>query len=162
MKMTPMGSEITEFTPERPDPQSIGLTIRSRTVFKPTINSEGADLDLSSSEAAMQESSTYTQEQRENSEADKKILTEDDVAQVLRMTVRDVRSLVKKKRLGFIKLPGRKRGFTQEIIDEFIRRESGLPTRSGPGIGNLIAPRPLQSISVEESRNRLRKVRRKT
>ena len=59
-------------------------------------------------------------------------LTEHDVAGVLDISVKEIRRLVQEERLGCIQLTKRKKVFTRALIDEFIRRESGIRDRQGP------------------------------
>jgi excisionase family DNA binding protein len=159
MKMVPLSSEAMEFIPEVARPDAISQTIFSMTVFEPADGRDSSADRGPLSEATPQESGKTGLEEKEKPE--KKILNEQDVAAILELKVEDVKRLIKKKRLRFIKLPGRKRGFTEEIIDEFIRNESGLPPRQGPGIEKLMAPRTPQGISLEESRALLRRLRKK-
>ena len=104
-------------------------------------------------------SSSSPQDREQRGTSDKEVLTEQDVARILDISVTAVQRLVREKKLGFIQLTKRKKAFTQELIDEFIRRESRLPVRQGTGITSPLLLKPNQSgISIEESREILRKV----
>lgn len=155
MRVTPMGSADTEFFPEVPDPESIRLTIRSRTIFKPIDEETGKALTSVIPTSANDRESGADEDQR------KRFLTEEDVAGILDISVDKVRSLVNQKRLGCAQISPNIRRFTMENIDDFMRRESGLPTRQGLDIGKILAPKPAQSMPIEESRELLRKIRKK-
>lgn len=157
--MTPMGSEDTEFFPEVPDPESIRLTIRSRTIFKPIAEETGKAL-TSRAETVIPTSA----DDRGSDEAEdpiKRFLTEEDIAGILDISEDKVRLLVNQKRLGCAQISPNIRRFTMENVDDFMRRESGLPTRQGLDIGNILAQKPAQSMPIEESRELLRKIRKK-
>lgn len=90
-----------------------------------------------------------------------KFLTESDVANILGISVKAVRQLIKEKRLQSIRLTKRKKVFTRAVIDEFIRREVGLISPASKNnclSSNLQAPRN-NPISLEESRSLLRNLR---
>lgn len=155
MEMVPMGSEDTEFLPEVPDPESIRLKIRSRTIFKPIDEETGKAITSVIPTSADDRESDVAEDQR------KRFLTEEDVARILGISVDKVRSLVNGKRLSCAQISPNIRRFTIENIDDFMRRESGLPTRQGLDIGKILAPKPAQSMPIEESRELLRKIRKK-
>ena len=97
-------------------------------------------------------------------EPEKRLLSIEDVANILGISVRAVEQLVRKKKLGCVQLTKRKRGFTRELIDDFVRRESGLSpviqrNNSKPApLGERPATKPLPT---EEARALLRKVTKK-
>jgi hypothetical protein len=90
--------------------------------------------------------------------------TEEDVAGHFGVPVRVVRKWVAEKKLGCIQLTKRKKVFTQALVDEFVRKESGLPAHPGPpGKGAAgLAQTPRTPISVEESRALLKGLTKKT
>jgi excisionase family DNA binding protein len=163
MKVTPMGSEITEFFPEAARSDALSLTIRSRTFFKPT-NAEDVEAGPSSSESTSQTSALNGHERDQEESPATPYLTELEAARVLDISVREVRRLVHEKRLGYIQLTKRKKVFTQTLIDEFIRRESGIREHQGlPGKGAAALPeQPRTTITVEESRALLKGLTKKS
>jgi hypothetical protein len=98
-------------------------------------------------------------------QAEKPFLSKHDVAGILGISVRAVEQHVRKKRLGCVQLTKRKRVFTQELIDDFIRRESGVSPARGDGaaksdpLSQRAATKPLP---VEEARALLKKVMKRT
>ena len=98
-------------------------------------------------------------------EPQRPLYSPEDVARILNISVRAVEQLVRKKKLGCIQLTKRKRAFTQELIDDFIRRQSGGAPARGDGaaksdpLSQRAATKPLP---VEEARALLKKVMKRT
>lgn len=91
-----------------------------------------------------------------------KFMSETDVAGILGISVRAVRRLVNDRKLRPIMLSKRKKVFTRAVVDDFIRRETGLV---GPDSnGNHSAPdlhRPeKRPIPLEESKSLLKALRK--
>ncbi len=101
------------------------------------------------------------QHQQQKDKSDKDFLTEEDLAIRWGVPVSAVKCLVREKKLRCIQIKKGMRVFTQELIDDFLRRESGLPTREEPGISTIVGLRPIQSISDEEARELIRKMKNK-
>jgi len=53
-----------------------------------------------------------------------RLLTAKEVADILRITEEDVNDLVGQERLGCMELTAHMRGFTKELVEEFIRAET--------------------------------------
>ncbi len=89
------------------------------------------------------------------------LLSEEDVASILSISVKAVQRLVREKKLGCVQLTKRKRAFTQELIEQFIGRESGISPgqRDGVAKGAPLSQRPItKPIPVEDARALLKKV----
>ena len=99
------------------------------------------------------------QDQQQKDKSGKGFLTEEDLAKRFGVPVSAIQRLVREKKLGFIQLTKRKKVFTQELVDEFFRRESGLRARHGPVNNNPFGPKPNQNaMSIEESRKLLNEI----
>ena len=91
-------------------------------------------------------------------------LTELDVAQLLGVSVKAVRKLVKDKKLGAIRPTNKKLLFTRALIDEFLQREAGVPSRPGEASNSTrsFGFNPSRSsLSLEQSRALLQDLRDK-
>ncbi len=99
-----------------------------------------------------------SREAKEEPEDGTRLLTEAEMAERLGVSVPDVRRYVREKRLGCIRLKKRKIAFTEAILEDFLRRESGLSTRQGQETGNLRPPKPPQGISLAQLRQILQSV----
>ncbi len=88
------------------------------------------------------------------------LLSEEDVARLLNISAKTVQQLVREKKLGCVQLTKRKRAFTLKLIDDFIRRESGvLPgRRKGSTKHDPLSHRPVaKPVPIEEARDLLKK-----
>jgi hypothetical protein len=104
------------------------------------------------------------QQPEELKDPETEYFTEEQIAEYFGVKIRVVRKWVADKRLGCVQLTKRKKVFTQALIDEFVRKESGLPAHQGvPGKGAAgLAQTPRTPISVEESRALLKGLTKKT
>ena len=92
-------------------------------------------------------------------------LTEPDVAQLLGISVRAVRRLVKDKKLRAIRPTKKKLLFTRALIDEYLQSEAGIPSRPGDRNPSTSPPGSVpsrSSLSLEESRALLRDISHKS
>ena len=150
MQMSPMVLEAMEFIFDAEPSDLFGISAHRRTLFLPPTNQEAHGV-----------SPILSNTGHEPNKADKGFFTEEDLARRLGVPVSTIWRLVKEKKLRCIQIKKGKRVFTEDIIDEFFRRESGLPTRQEPGISTLVALKPIQSIPKEEARELIRKMKNK-
>jgi len=91
-------------------------------------------------------------------------LTEPDVAQLLGVSVKTVRKLVKDKKLRAIRPTKKKLLFTRALVDEFLQREAGVPSPPGQvsnAMSSLGFNPSRSSLSLEQSRALLQDLRDK-
>jgi hypothetical protein len=159
MMIIPMaaGDEETIPDPGWPDEIQTSVTLYTRRVFVPDVNSKVHRITPASSAKVDQDSAAET-----SSIPEKNHFTEEELARHFDVEVVDIRRLVAKRKLSYVQLKVGKRVFTQESIDDFIRRESGVAAPPVAGGKNPLAPKPRQSISLEESRRILREALKKS
>jgi len=105
-------------------------------------------------------------EERDSAEADRSVdyLTEEDVAEHFSVSVRAVRRWVSEKKLKPIRLTKKNKVFTWVLIDEFIKREAGVPGAQDfvnqPARTQPFSP-IRRSMSLDDSRALLRDLKHK-
>ncbi len=152
MQMSLMVSEVMEFILDAEPSNLFSITALSRTLFQPPTNQETYEV-----------SPILSNTGDEPNKADKGFFTEEDLARRLGVPVSTIWRLVKEKKLRCIQIKKGKRFFTEDIIDEFFRRESGLSIHRGPVGTNALGPNYNRNpMSIEEAREFMNKMPGKT
>jgi hypothetical protein len=162
MKTVLMEAGGTEIIPDPGWPEQIqaGMTLYSRTPFLPTIKRKVDQTKPLPSETEAPTPPSATPEQLKD--LTERLFTDEDLAGLFKVSKRVIATWVKDKRIRPVKLTEKnKRLYTKAIIEDFVQRESGLIALQSPGMGNIPAPRPRKSVSIEESRNLVKKMRKK-
>lgn len=157
--MEPGDSEIIP-DPGWPEQIQAGMTLYNRTPFLPAIKRKVDQTNPLPAETEGQASPSATSEQLKD--LTEKLFTDEDLAGLFKVSKRVIATWVKDKRIRPVKLTQKnKRLYTKAIIEDFVQRESGLIALQSQGIGNIPAPRQRKSVSIEESRNLVKKMRQK-
>lgn len=157
--MEPGDSQIIP-DPGWPEQIQAGMTLYNRTSFFPAIKRKIDQTKPSRSETEAPAPPFSPPEQLK--ELTERLFTDEDLAGLFKVSKRVISTWVKDKRIRPVKLTEKnKRLYTKAIIEDFVQRESGLIALQSQGIGNIPAPRPRKSVSIEESRNLVKKMRKK-
>lgn len=158
MMIIPMaeGDEETIPDPGWPGEIQTRVTLYTRRIFVPDIKSKVHRITPASSAKADQDSASEI-----SSMPEKTHFTEEELARHFEVDVVDIRRLVAKRKLSYVQLKVGKRVFTQESVDEFVWRESGVTAPPATGGKNPLAPTPRHGISLEEAKKAIREALKK-
>jgi hypothetical protein len=162
MKMSPMNTQEQDLIPDPgwPGETQVHVTLYTRTLFIPAVKKKAIQRTPVPSENQVQTSPPSFPEQL--NEIGEGFFTDADLAKLFRVSTRVISKWVKDERIRPVKLTEKKkRLYTKQIIEDFIDRNSDLLSRQGPTLGQIPAPRPRSTMSIEESRNLVKSMRKK-
>jgi hypothetical protein len=162
MKMSRMNAEEQELIPDPgwPEETQVHVTLYTRTLFIPAVKKKAIQTNPAPSENEVLKSPSPIPEQL--MELTEGFFTDDDLTKLFGVTKRVVSTWVRDGKIRPVKLTEkRKRLYTKQIIEDFIDRNSDLLSRQSSVLGQIPAPRPRNTMSIEDSRKLVKSIRKK-